>query len=262
MLAEVTRMDGLTVGQVARLAGVSVRTLHHYDELGLLCPSQRSDGGYRLYGDEELQRLQQILFFKELAFPLEEIARLMKDPAFDLHAALLLQRQLLEEKAVRIKALLGAVDAALNSVERGTAMTNEERFEVFGDFDPAKYEEEAKQRWGNTPAYQESKRKTARYGKKEWQQIKAEAQALNEAFLGARAAGVKPTDAKAMALAEQHRQHISKWFYTCGYDIHRGLAEMYVADSRFTENIDKAGPGLAAYMREAILANAARASKP
>lgn len=254
MLAEVTRMDGLTVGQVAKLAGVSVRTLHHYDELGLLCPSQRSDGGYRLYGDEELQRLQQILFFKELAFPLEEIARLMKDPAFDLHAALMLQRRLLEEKAVRIQALLGAVDAALNSIERGTAMTNEERFEVFA--------EEAEQRWGNTPAYQESKRKTARYGKQEWQHIKAEAQALNEAFLGAMAAGVKPTDAKAMALAEQHRQHISKWFYTCGYDIHRGLAEMYVADSRFTENIDKAGPGLAAYMREAILANAARASKP
>jgi hypothetical protein len=141
-------------------------------------------------------------------------------------------------------------------------MTNEERFEVFGDFDPAKYEDEAKQRWGNTPAYQESKRKTARYSKREWQQIKAEAQALNEEFLGAMASGVKPTDAKAMALAEKHRQHIGKWFYTCGYDIHRGLAEMYVADARFTENIDKAGPGLAAYMREAILANAARAAKP
>jgi DNA-binding transcriptional MerR regulator len=254
-------MDGLTVSQVAKLAGVSVRTLHHYDEIGLLCPSERSSGGYRLYGDEELQRLQQILFFKELAFPLEEIARIMKDPAFDLRAALLLQRRLLEEKAVRIQALLGAVDAALQSIERGTVMTNEERFEVFGDFDPAKYEKEAEQRWGNSPAYKESKRRTARYGKQEWLQIKAEAQALNEAFLAAMAAGVKPTDAKAMDLAEQHRQHISKWFYACTEEIHRGLAEMYVADARFTENIDKAGPGLAAYMRQAILANASRLAK-
>src|SRR5262249_34912526 len=103
----------LTVSQLARLAGVSVRTLHHYDEIDLLRPSARSSAGYRLYGQKDLERLQQVLFFRELGFPLEEIARIVRDPAFDVRAALLMQRRLLSEKAVRIKALIRAVDAAL-----------------------------------------------------------------------------------------------------------------------------------------------------
>lgn len=253
-------MDGLTVSQVSKLAGVSVRTLHHYDEIGLLRPSQRSGGGYRLYGQEELQRLQQVLFFKELGFPLEQITKILKDPAFDLHAALVMQRQLLEEKAVRTRALLKAVDAALASIEKGTTMTKEEMFEVFGDFDPSQHEEEAQQRWGDTPAYKESKRRTSRYGKKEWQQIKADGEVLTREFVALMEAGVKPTDRRAMDAAEKHRQYISRWFYDCGYEIHRGLGETYVADGRFTANIDKAKPGLAAYQREAILANADRHS--
>jgi MerR family transcriptional regulator, thiopeptide resistance regulator len=254
-------MDGLTVSQVSKLAGVSVRTLHHYDEIGLLRPSGRSGGGYRLYGQGELQRLQQVLFFKELGFPLDEISKIMRDRAFDLHAALLLQRQLLEEKAVRVRALIGAVDAALQSIEKGTTMSKEEMFEVFGEFDPSKYEEEAKEKWGEADAYKESKRRTARYGKKEWQQIKAEGEALAQQFVALMDAGVKPTDKRAMEVAEKHRQHISKWFYTCTYEIHRGLAEMYVADQRFTANIDRVKTGLAAFQREAILANASRAAR-
>ena len=249
---------GLRVSDVAKLAGVSVRTLHHYDEIGLLRPSQRSGSGYRLYGEEDLSMLQQVLFFKELGFPLEQIQKIVRDPAFDLHAALLMQRQLLEEKSVRIRALLQAVDAAIASIERGTTMTKEEMFEVWGDFDPAQHEEEAKQRWGHTDAYKESKRRTDRYGKKEWQQIQAEGTELANAFVALMDAGVKPTDPKAMDVAEKHRGHISRWFYECSYEIHRGLGEMYVADPRFTANIDKVKPGLAAYERAAILANADR----
>ncbi len=143
----------LTVSQVARLAGVSVRTLHHYDEIGLLAPSGRSEAGYRLYEQPDLQRLQQVLFFKELGFPLEEIARIMRDRAFDLRAALLMQRRLLTERASRVQVLIRAVDAALDSLEKGTVMTKEEMFEVFGDFDPAKYEDEARERWGDTEAF-------------------------------------------------------------------------------------------------------------
>jgi len=252
---------GLTVSQVARLAGVSIRALHHYDEIGLLRPSTRTGAGYRLYGDVELQRLQQVLFFKELGFPLEEIAKIMRDPEFDLQAALLMQRQLLEEKAARIRALIAAVDAALESVERGTTMTKEEMFEVFGDFDPAKHEDEVKQRWGDSSAYQESARKTARYGKKEWQQIKAEAEAISQELAQAMSAGVRPTDPRAMDLAERHRQHIDRWFYACGHPMHRGLGDLYVADERFAQNYERVAPGLAAYFREAIHANADRAGK-
>jgi len=252
---------GLTVSQVAKLSGVSVRALHHYDEIGLLRPAARTGSGYRVYGQGELPRLKQVLFFKELGFPLEEIARIMRDPGFDLQAALLMQRQLLEEKAARTRALIAAVDAALESIERGTTMTREEMFEVFGDFDPAKYEDEVKQRWGDSAAYKESAKKTARYGKKEWQQLKAEAEAITQQLAQAMGAGVKPADARAMDLAEQHRQHISRWFYACPAPMHRGLGDLYVADERFAQSYDRVQPGLAAYLREAIHANADRAGK-
>ena len=248
----------LTVSQVAKLAGTSVRALHHYDEIGLLCPTGRSEAGYRLYEQEDLQRLQQVLFFKELGFPLEEIARILGDPAFDLRAALRMQRQMLEERAVRIRALIEAVDRTLQSIEKGTAMTKEEMFEVFGDFDPTKYQDEAEQRWGETGAYRESAKRTARYGKQDWQKIKAEGDAIQQELADAMAAGIAPTDARAMDLAEKHRKYLERWFYKCPREMHRGLGEMYMADARFTENIDRLRPGLAAYQREAFVANANR----
>ncbi|MGI5865617.1 MAG: MerR family transcriptional regulator, partial [Myxococcales bacterium] len=241
-----------------KLAGISVRALHHYDEIGLLSPTGRSEAGYRLYEQEDLQRLQQILFFKVLGFPLEEIARILGDPAFDLRAALRMQRQLLEERAARIRALIKAVDATLQSIEKGIAMTKEEMFEVFGDFDPKQYQEEVEQRWGETDAYRESARRTARYGKKEWEQIKAEGGAIQKEFAEAMAAGIAPTDVRAMDLAEKHRKYLERWFYKCPREMHRGLGEMYVADPRFTENIDRLRPGLAAYQRDAFVANSKR----
>jgi DNA-binding transcriptional MerR regulator len=249
---------GLKVSEVARLAGVSVRTLHHYDEIGLLRPSGRSQAGYRLYADKDLRKLQQVLFFKELGFPLEEIQRIVNDRAFDLKAGLLMQRQLLIEKSVRIQALIRAVDAALESLERGTTMSKEEMFEVFGDLDPSKYEDEVQQRWGETDAYRESKKRTARYKKQDWLQLKAEGDAITQKLAELMSAGVKASDTRAMDVAEEHRRYISRWFYPCSPEMHRGLGEMYVADSRFTENIDKVKRGLAKYWRDANTANAAR----
>lgn len=251
-------MDGLTVSQVAKLSGVSVRALHHYDEIGLLNPSARTDAGYRLYGDGDLQRLQQILFFKELGFPLEQIHKILSDKAFDLRAALELQRQLLTEKAVRVRALISAVEKALDSIERGTTMNKQEMFEVFGDFDPSKYEEEAKRRWGESDAYKESARRAKKYGKQEWLKIKAEGAANLDAFVAALKAGKKPDSPEVRALAEEARQHISRWFYECSYELHRGLAQMYIADERFTATYEKLHPGLARYVHDAILANADR----
>jgi DNA-binding transcriptional MerR regulator len=248
----------LTVSQVAKLAGVSVRTLHHYDEIGLLRPSGRSEAGYRLYEQQDLQRLQQVLFFKELGFPLEEITRVVRDPAFDIRAALRMQRQLLTERATRVHALIQAVDAALESIERGTVMKKEEMFEVFGDFDPTKYEAEARERWGNTQAYKESAKRTSRYAKKDWEKIKAEGDRIQKELAAQLEAGRAPTDAEVMALAEQHRGYIERWFYPCSPEMHRGLGELYVSDSRFTENIDRVRPGLAQFMRDAFRANSER----
>lgn len=250
----------LTVSQLARLAGVSVRTLHHYDEIGLLRPSGRSEAGYRLYEQPDLQRLQQVLFFKELGFPLEEISRIVRDPAFDLRAALHMQRRLLTERAVRVQALIGAVDAALASLEKGTAMTKEEMFEVFGDFDPGKYEDEAHERWGNTDAYKESARRTKRYTKADWERIKAEADQIYRDLAAQLEAGARPTDPAVMDVAERHRAHIDRWFYPCSREMHRGLGELYVNDPRFTATFERIGTGLAEFARDAFRANAERAA--
>lgn len=258
-MRRMTTATALTVGEVARLAGVTVRTLHHYDELGLVTPGQRTDAGYRLYGDAEVARLQEVLFFRELGFPLDEIGRIIGDPSYERASALTRQRELLVAKAVRLQRMIRAVDAALDAEHEGYDMTPEEKLEVFGDFDPSDYEDEARERWGDTDAYQQSAARTARYSKDDWLAIKAEAEEIDQAFLALMSDGVDAGSKAAMDVAERHRSHISRWFYDCSREIHSGLGQMYVDDQRFKDNIDKAGAGLAQYMSEAIAANAARA---
>ncbi len=248
----------LKVSEVARLAGVSVRTLHHYDEIGLVRPSARSEAGYRLYAPPDVERLQQVLFFRELEFALDEIQKMLEDPDFDLGAALRLQKRLLTERAVRTNALIAAVDAAIDSLEKGTTMTPEERLEVFGDFKPEEHEAEAEQRWGNTEAYKESMRRTRSYRKQDWEQIKAEASGIYGDLARLLTAGVPAASTDAMDVAERHRAHIARWFYPCPPEMHRGLGQLYVDDPRFTANLDKFAPGVAAYARDAFAANADR----
>ena len=248
--------QGLTIGAVARLAGVTVRTLHHYDRIGLVVPSERTDGGYRLYGHRQVERLQEVLLFRELGFGLDEIRRIVDQPSYDRAAALARQRALLVERADHLQALIEAVDAALDAETRGTRMTDEEMLEVFGGFDPSRYEEEVKQRWGDTEAYRESARRTSRYTKADWERIKQEGAEVNDAFLALMRAGIPATSPEAGQVAERHRAYISRWFYECTPEIHAGLGQMYVADPRFTGSIDRAGPGLAAYMSQAIAAQA------
>jgi DNA-binding transcriptional MerR regulator len=250
----------LTVSQVAALAGVSVRTLHHYDEIGLLRPSGRSGAGYRLYSDADLSRLQQVLFFRALELPLQEICRIMRDPGFDIAASLRMQRQLLAEKAVKLHALIDAVDAALARLESERQMTPEEIKQMFDGFDPAQYEDEAQRRWGATEAYQESKRRTSRYTQRDWQELKAEAAAIYERLAALMTAGAPPDAPDVMDAAEAHRQHITRWFYPCPPTTHRGLGRLYVEDPRFSASIDAPAPGLAAYAAAAFAANADRAA--
>jgi DNA-binding transcriptional MerR regulator len=250
--------DQATVGDIARLTGVSVRTLHHYDEIGLVVPRERSEAGYRLYGPSEVARLQEVLFFRELGFGLGEIKRLVERPDYDRATALQRQRRLLDTKAEHLLAMIDALDAAVEAERHGTPMSNEDMLGVFGDFDPAEHEAEARERWGDTDAYRESARRTARYGRADWEQMGRESAEIDQAFLALMAAGVPADSSEAMEIAERHRNHITKWFYECTSEIHVGLGQMYVADSRFTERIDRAGEGLAAYMSAAIEANAGR----
>jgi DNA-binding transcriptional MerR regulator len=247
-----------SVGQVAGFAGVTVRTLHHYDDIGLLVPSERSHAGHRRYSDADLDRLQQILFYRELGFPLDEVATLLDDPATDPRAHLRRQHELLTARIEKLQKMAAAVEHALEARKMGINLTPEERFEVFGDKDPEQYAEEAEQRWGGTEAYAESQRRAARYTKEDWLRIQSEGADWSERYAALMAAGELPTGEAAMDMAEEHRQHIGTWYYECPYEMHRCLGEMYVSDERFKAFYDSMGAGLAEHLRDAILANAAR----
>ncbi|MEU8477530.1 MerR family transcriptional regulator [Streptomyces hygroscopicus] len=247
-----------SVGQVAGFAGVTVRTLHHYDEIGLLRPGARSAAGHRRYDDADLDRLQRILFYRELGFPLEEVAVLLDDPDVDPQAHLRRQHRLLIDRIERLRKMAAAVEHAMEARKMGIKLTPEEKFEVFGDFDPDQYADEVERRWGNTEAYKESQRRAASYTKEDWKRIQAEGDEITDRFVALLDAGTSPRSEAAMDLAEEHRQWISRNHYQCDPELHACVGRMYVSDHRFTENIDKARPGLAAYQRDAILANAER----
>src|SRR5215212_8737876 len=164
----------MNIGEVAALAGVTVRTLHHYDRLGLLSPSGRTAAGYRQYAPADLDRLHQVLLYRELGFPLEEVATLLDDPSADPAEHLRRQHRLLRELLERTSAMVAAVEKEMEAHQMGIPLTPEERFEVFGENDPSQYEAEVEERWGETDAYAQSKRKTATYTKDDWLRIKTE----------------------------------------------------------------------------------------
>jgi MerR family transcriptional regulator, thiopeptide resistance regulator len=251
--------DTLSVGAVARLAGVTVRTLHHYDEIGLLRPTGRSEAGYRRYAGGDIERLQRILFYRELEFGLDQIKDAIADDAVDTLAHLRRQHALLQGRIERLQRLSDAVAKAMEAHQMDIKLTPEERLEVFGSFDPDEHAAEAQERWGETDAYAESARRTKGYTKADWLRIKAEGEAVNAAFVAAVAAGLAADSTEAMDAAEAHRQQISGSFYECSLEMHTGLAAMYLADPRFTATYEAIAPGMAQYVHDAILANAARA---
>jgi DNA-binding transcriptional MerR regulator len=255
-------MDGTThrMGEVARLAHVSVRTLRHYDALGLLRPSGRSAAGYRLYTDGDLERLQTVLFHKELGFRLEAIRELLAEPGFDRREALRAQRALLARRAGRLDAMLALIDKTLAAMDEGVPMGREELIEVFGDFDPAEHEDEARERWGDTDAYRESARRARRYTKDDWGRCRAESDEVGGSLATLMDEGVPPEDRRAMEAAERHRLLIDAWFYPCDHEIHEQLGRMYAADARFAATYENVRLGLAKYLCAAIAANAARAA--
>ncbi|MFC6064693.1 MerR family transcriptional regulator [Streptomyces ochraceiscleroticus] len=249
-----------SVGQVAGFAGVTVRTLHHYDEIGLLSPSARSHAGHRRYDDADLDRLQRILFYRELGFPLDEVAALLDDPDADPQEHLRRQHDLLTARIEKLQKMAAAVATAMEARSMGINLTPEEKFEVFGDFDPDQYAEETERRWGGTEAYKESQRRAAMYTKEDWKRLTADFDAIHHRMGELLAQGVPAGSEAAMDVAEEHRRFISRHHYECSYEMHACLGEMYVADERFTATYEAIRPGLAAYMRDAMLANAVRGS--
>ncbi|NFM79735.1 MerR family transcriptional regulator [Clostridium botulinum] len=236
------------------MAGISVRMLHHYDKIGLLDPESVSDAGYRLYSDENLDRLQQILFFKELNFPLQEIKIILDSPNFNKKEALETHKQLLLEKKIRLEKIIQSVDKTISSIEGGIKMNKKE---VLGAFDMTeieehqkKYSEEVKNKYGNTSAYKESNEKTSKYTKEDWNNIMKDWDIIYKKL--ANLMDKNPDDKEVQEYIHQFREHISKNFYDCTPEIFRGLGELYVNDERFTANIDKYKTGLSKFLREAI----------
>jgi len=245
-----------TVGELSRLTGLTVRALHHYDEIGLVRPSQRTAAGYRLYDETDALRLQQVMVLRELGVPLDQIGAAI-DAAADRAALLREHRAALVERRARLDRLLAAVDAALGVLEKGkTQMQSEDFKAMFDGFDPADHEAEAQARWGDTEAYRESARRTQSYGPPEWQAIRSESEAIYARLAALMQQGAAVTAPAVQAAVEDHRRHLERWFYPCPSAMHKGLGEMYVADPRFTATLDKkAGPGFARFFRDAIAAS-------
>jgi MerR family transcriptional regulator, thiopeptide resistance regulator len=247
-----------TVGQVAERSGVTVRTLHHYDEIGLLRPSRRSASGYRLYTDEDLVRLQHVVVYRRLGFALEEVAVLLDDPEADVAAHLRRQRAAVTSRLDELAELVTAIDRALEAEVSGMQLTPEEQRELFGEDFKEEYQEEARERWGDTEAWRQSQQRTSQYTKADWQAIKAEADGINARLVEALQTGEPADSAAAMDAAEAHRRHITRWFYDCPAEMHACISEMYVSDPRFAKTYEDMAPGLAQYVRDAVHANAAR----
>ncbi|GAC1472046.1 MAG: MerR family transcriptional regulator [Ktedonobacteraceae bacterium] len=240
---------GYTVKQLARLAGVTVRTLHYYDEIGLLKPSFIQDNGYRCYEEKELLKLQQILFFRELEFPLEDIVQILDTPGYSALAALADQRHLLEMKRARFDGLLATIDETMKTLREGGKMSTDDLFASFADSQIEQYKEEAKARWGTTDAYKQSMERVRQLTKKELDQIQEEGQAITLALSKLMAQGI--ANAEVQQQIERHFQHINR-FYDCSYEMYSNLGNMYVEDTRFAENYNKFAPHLAEFMRDAI----------
>lgn len=250
-------MMAMKVKEVADLVGISVRTLHHYDEIGLLTPEETTESGYRLYSDENLEMLQQILFFKELDFPLKKIKEIISSPSFDRQEALELHQKMLREKRCRLDQMIATIDKTIQHMKGEIQMSNKEKFEGF-DFSHNPYEQEARERWGDEVVDNAN----AKLGKMSKDEQKAFSQAMESIYK--KLASLRNTSPES----EESQEAIKEWydflnsmgnFYSL--EAFKGLGQMYVDDERFTKNIDHYGEGLAKFMRDAMAVFADRNQK-
>ncbi|QHZ48574.1 MerR family transcriptional regulator [Bacillus sp. NSP9.1] len=238
----------MKVKEVAEMVGVSIRTLHHYDQIGLLTPKEITDSGYRLYSEENLEKLQQILFFKELDFSLKEIKRIINSPSFNRQEALILQRKMLIEKRNRVDKMIETIDKTIKHMMGEIQMTNEERFEGI-NFNHNQYEKEARKRWGDQPvnkinAKLERMTKDEHKGLSEkWDMIFNKLALLRDQ---------SPKSKEVQVTIKEWYDFLNENFGKYSPDAIYGLGQLYINDERFTKNIDQYGHGLANFMSEAM----------
>ncbi|MDP1877609.1 MAG: MerR family transcriptional regulator [Actinomycetota bacterium] len=216
--------EGFSVGEVARISGVTVRTLHHYDEIGLLVPSGRTSGGYRDYDSADVDRLMAIVAYRACGLALSDIAEVLEATGPVRAEHLRRQIAMIDGRLAALARQRSTLSSALEAHQMGITLDPEEYFEVFGESDPRQYADEVRELWGETDAYSESMRRTSAYAKDDWLRAQAEGAAVLEAFADCLAAGLAPDDARAMAAAEAHRENISTWYYPCSHEMQVGLA--------------------------------------
>lgn len=238
----------MRVKEVADLVGISVRTLHHYDDIGLLHPDGTTESGYRLYSDGNLETLQQILLFRELGFSLQRIKEIIQSPSFDRKEALILHRKMLLEKRRRIDQMLENVDRTLKHMQGEMKMTNEERFRGF-DFSHNPYEKEARDRWGDE-AVDTANAKLAKMNKTEQRSLSEAMETIYSRLADLRHGS--PASKEAQAAIGEWYAMLNRNFGSYSLQAFAGLGQLYVSDERFTENIDKFGEGLAQFMADAM----------
>lgn len=237
----------MKVKEVADLVGISVRALHHYDEIGLLKPEKTTESGYRLYSNQDLEMLQQILFFRELGFPLKQIKEIVSSPSFNREEALQLHRRMLLDKQRQLEQMINTIDRTIQHARGEIEMTNEQKFEGF-DFSSNPYEQEARKRWGDETV-DKSNAKVGQMTKQEQEEL---AGSMNAIY--AKLAAIRSESPES----EQSQATIKEWFNllnrmgSYSLEAFKGLGQMYVDDVRFTKNIDKFGEGLALFMRDAM----------
>ncbi|MCG7408249.1 MerR family transcriptional regulator [Paenibacillus sp. ACRRX] len=233
----------MRVKEVADLAGISVRTLHHYDEIGLLVPQETTEAGYRLYSHDHVELLQQILFFRELGFPLKRIKEIIDNPSFDREEALRMHRSILLEQRSRLNRMIMTIDKTIQHAKGEIQMADKERFEGF-DFSRNPYEQEARERWGDK-AVDQANAKAA-------DMTKEKQDAFNQVYVNLAAVRHLAPE------SEEAQTAIKAWYVLLNelgnysLEAFRGLGQMYVADERFTKNIDQFGEGLAQFMCDAM----------
>jgi len=242
------------INQVAKIANVSVRTLHYYDEIELLVPKVMEENLYRLYSDIDLKKLQDILFLKELGFKLSDIKQILSGSKYVRLEALKSHKKVMDMKIEHLQDIMKTLDLAIEEEKGGNTMKDQDRFKAFDMSDIEKhnkqYAAETKEKYGDTSAYKESRKKTKDYTAEDWARINTEAESIYKAFYELK--GTPVDDPAVQEQVTNWQNHITRYFYKCTDQILSGLGDMYIADQRFTENIDKYGTGIAQMMHDAI----------
>lgn len=244
-----TKCMKYTIKQLADLANITVRTLHHYDRIGLLKPARVNSNGYRVYEHRQLLLLQQILFFRELEFSLSDIKVMLASPDFEIVDALMQQKQMLKQKAKRTAKLLQTIEITINAMKNNSQVTDSQLYDPWQDNDVKEYQAEAKNRWGATDAYKQSMQRVQNMTKQEMDKLKEKQKAHTQAIAGAMNKGVE--DPYVQAHIKQVHESINL-FYDCSSEMFRKLGEMYVQDPRFAKYYESFRPGLAAFMCDSI----------